>query len=166
MKLIKQTRVVLKNAQFYLKKITLVEYKQPIELLSNSTIGQHTRHFIEFYQCLLNQTTNRDINYCLRKRDIRIEENTNIAIDAIDTILEKITALDLQKEVFTHTAKVDGTSLKSTVGRELYYNIEHTIHHLALIKVALKITNPDLVLPENFGVAPSTAQHLKCIAQS
>lgn len=36
------------------------------------------------------------------------------------------------------------------------YNIEHTIHHLALIKVGLKLVYPDLDLPNHFGVAPST----------
>jgi hypothetical protein len=49
--------------------------------------------------------------------------------------------------------------VSSTVGRELIYNIEHTIHHLAIVKIALKAILPSLELPEHFGVAPSTIRH-------
>ena len=50
------------------------------------------------------------------------------------------------------------------MARELHYNVEQCIHHLALIKVALKIIRPDIELSESFGVAPSTIQHRKKIA--
>ena len=44
------------------------------------------------------------------------------------------------------------------------YNLEHAIHHHALIKVGLKIMTK-IELPESFGVAPSTIQYRKVCAQ-
>jgi hypothetical protein len=49
--------------------------------------------------------------------------------------------------------------------REIAYNLEHTIHHMALIKVGVREVNADLVIPESFGVAASTIKHRKECAQ-
>ncbi|HTH31951.1 MAG TPA: hypothetical protein VL946_11450, partial [Lacibacter sp.] len=37
-----------------LDQLTTEQYKTPSENLSGATIGQHTRHIIELFQCLLN----------------------------------------------------------------------------------------------------------------
>jgi hypothetical protein len=42
--------------------------------------------------------------------------------------------------------------------RELLYNLEHCIHHQALIKVAL-LDMPHICISDTFGVAPSTIQY-------
>ena len=42
--------------------------------------------------------------------------------------------------------------------RELLYNLEHSIHHQALIKIAL-YRIPHIKIPETFGVAPSTLEY-------
>jgi hypothetical protein len=46
----------------------------------------------------------------------------------------------------------------TTYFREIVYNIEHTIHHLALIKVALIELKLSLV-DNNFGMAYSTIKY-------
>jgi hypothetical protein len=48
--------------------------------------------------------------------------------------------------------------------REIAYNLEHTIHHMALIKVGIREVS-DLEIPEGFGVASSTIKYLKKCAQ-
>jgi hypothetical protein len=40
--------------------------------------------------------------------------------------------------------------------RELAYDLEHSIHHQAIIKIAMKNLNSEYALNENFGVARST----------
>ena len=62
--------------------------------------------------------------------------------------------------------ELDGTlnQLDSNYYREVMYNLEHAIHHHALIKVAI-IHFTDLDLPDSFGVAPSTMEYRKACAQ-
>jgi len=132
--------------------------------MSQSTIGQHTRHFIEFYQCLLAQANTQNINYCLRNRDLQIEENPTVAIQAIDEVITNLEKLNLETAISLYTSKEGDEKIQSTIARELHYNIEHCIHHLALIKIGLKIIRPDLELSDSFGVAPSTIQHRKQFA--
>ena len=52
----------------------------------------------------------------------------------------------------------------STYNREIVYNIEHAVHHMALIKVALKELEVEFV-NEEFGVAYATVQYRRVCAQ-
>ena len=66
--------------------------------------------------------------------------------------------LDLSATAVVKTCNSDCT-IDSTVGRELLYNLEHCIHHLALIKIGLKLVAPQIELPTHFGFARSTILH-------
>jgi len=165
MDLVKGCEAVLKEAKYFLQKITREQYAQKIEILSNATVGQHTRHLIEFYQCLILQEESGNINYGLRKRDSDIEMQPMAALNAIDEILKKLPLLEISKSILLQPSPDSHYGVNSTIARELLYNIEHTIHHLAFIKVGLKKVAPTLTLPENFGVASSTVQHRKVMSQ-
>jgi hypothetical protein len=43
--------------------------------------------------------------------------------------------------------------------RELVYNIEHAVHHMALIRIGVREVAPHITLPPDFGVAASTIRH-------
>ncbi|WP_411032213.1 DinB family protein [Spongiimicrobium sp. 3-5] len=132
-------------------------YAKPCETLSNSSIGQHTRHIIELYQCLLQGYHLNEISYDRRKRDKRIEQDLFFAIQQLQEIQNSLERpdRDLQVSYDLHDSEV---SLKSNYFREVMYNLEHTIHHQALIKVGIgQFTT--MSLPESFGVAPSTLQY-------
>ena len=75
-------------------------------------------------------------------------------------------ALERSNKPFTVVYELNGkvSRLDSNYFREVMYNLEHTIHHLALIKVGI-IQFTEIVLPESFGVAPSTMQHRKQCVQ-
>ena len=165
MNLIHAATDVLRQAKSFLSQIKQEEYTQPVGMLSDSTIGAHTRHFIEFYQCLLAQVAHQEINYCLRERDFKIENSAHVAIESIDTIIQQLQDLDLDLPLILVTEKQEGQKIKTTLGRELYYNMEHCIHHLALIKVGIKCVCPDIKLPKEFGLAPSTISHQKIMTQ-
>ena len=49
--------------------------------------------------------------------------------------------------------------VSSSFFRELTYLIEHTIHHLAIIKIGLNEVYPAIEIPKNFGVAHSTIRY-------
>ena len=61
---------------------------------------------------------------------------------------------------------VDGEELniESNYFRELLYNLEHCIHHQALIKVAV-LQLEHLQIDQDFGVARSTIEYRKQCAQ-
>ncbi|HSF89691.1 MAG TPA: hypothetical protein VLA46_09755, partial [Saprospiraceae bacterium] len=129
-----------------------------------STIGQHTRHIIEFYNCLLDQYDPQlipTISYAKRRRDFLIESAPDHALKHVNQICARLSELDPEKKCQLDCTEHGQENLlvPSTIGRELVYNIEHTIHHLAIVKIALKATTPSMVLPEHFGVAPSTIRH-------
>ena len=49
--------------------------------------------------------------------------------------------------------------IDSSFTRELVYNIEHAIHHMALIKVGLNEICPHVKVDSSYGVAVSTLRH-------
>ncbi len=55
-------------------------------------------------------------------------------------------------------------SIQTNYFRELLYNLEHCIHHQALIKVAV-FQLENIKVTENFGIAPSTIEYKKQCAQ-
>ena len=163
----------LNDVRHYLSEIEPNAYQASLELLSGSTIGQHTRHIIEFYNCLLEQNLDTDVpvvNYAKRKRDHQIESQPDYALACINTICDRLKYIQTERtclldctehlqegQAWSETEKDHVPYLiASTIGRELIYNIEHTIHHLAIVKIALKATVPSISLPAHFGVAPST----------
>jgi hypothetical protein len=144
-------------------QISNEDYTCPCHGLSNATIGEHTRHIIEMFQCLDSQYENGIVNYDARKRDYQIQTDTAFAKETILTI---INSLEKPNKSITLHQIVDGETLDidSNYNRELLYNLEHCIHHQALIKVAV-LQNESIVIDENFGVARSTIEFRKKCAQ-
>ena len=140
-----------------------VSYSNPCEALSNATIGQHTRHIIELYQCLLAGYPSGKINYDARKRNALYENDTTAAIAVIKEIQHNLEQADKQVNIFCGTDD-DSVCIESNYYREVLYNLEHCIHHQALIKVAL-LTIKNITIDGGFGVAPSTLQHRQECAQ-
>jgi hypothetical protein len=146
-----------------LNQLSEKEYSKPCFELSGASIGEHTRHVIEMFQCLNQNYDLGVVNYDKRDRNVLIQTNTDFAVQMIldvkNSIQRENKKLELQQ-------MIDGTAIKiqSNYYRELLYNLEHCIHHQALIKVAiLKFEN--VAVDENFGVARSTVEYRKQCAQ-
>lgn len=155
---------VLQDALSYLNSIDPAKYTQPIALMSGSTIGQHTRHFVEFFQCLLEQSMNHGaINYDLRRRDIQIETDPSFTAVLIQRIILQLDDVPwhqtTQIEACYNLHQPQNITLYTSLERELMYNVEHTIHHLALVKIGLRLVAPEIAVPEHFGVAVSTIKY-------
>lgn len=146
-----------------LTQLSSDDYTCPCFGLSNATIGEHTRHIIEMFQCLENQFEIGVINYDDRKRDYLIQTDILFAKQAIVEVIDK---LDKPNKKLHLQQLVDGEKLliESNYNRELLYNLEHCIHHQALIKVAV-LQNDSITIDENFGVARSTIEYKKQCAQ-
>jgi hypothetical protein len=161
--LVKAVNANLNELIELLNRMTEEQYQLPSKELSGSSIGQHIRHIIEMYQCLLLQYESGIINYDDRKRDIRIETKIDYALYCLEQIRKQV---NLNEKPLVLVNHLMGSSLeiKSHYSRELLYNLEHSIHHQALIKVAL-MSFDDIEVAEYFGYAPSTIQFKKECAQ-
>ena len=134
-------------------------YTKSCNTLSGASIGQHTRHIIELYQCLLNGYDASEVSYDNRKRDKKIEQDVDFACHQLKLIQQSLEQPNKPLTV-SYVLNENEVHFESNYFREAMYNLEHTIHHQALIKVAINVFT-DILLPEDFGVAPSTMQYRK-----
>ncbi len=142
------------------------QYVYASKILSNATIGQHVRHIIEMFICLEDGYACGIINYENRKRDIKIETEKDFANALMKKIYE---GLNKENKPLLLEASYDedaGELLRFDTNyyREIAYNLEHTIHHMALIKVGIREIS-DIEIPESFGVASSTIKFRSQCAQ-
>ncbi len=147
----------LEEIKKLLSDLSNAEYSSECAFLSNATIGQHTRHIIELFQCLENGYEIGEVDYDNRKRNNLIETDQHFAIYQISTIQNQVSKSD-KPFLVINTKENYEKSIHSSYQRELLYNLEHCIHHQALIKVAV-LHFPHIKLSKQFGVAPSTLQY-------
>jgi uncharacterized damage-inducible protein DinB len=154
-----EAREVLMQLLDCINQLNFDEYTQKMSLLSDSTIGEHTRHCVELFEQLLIGYETENINYDSRKREIRIQENIDFATERIANIIQGLEKNDkkLMLCTFYNNEKLE---IESTYYRELVYNIEHCIHHQAIIKIAL-LQFENKLINEEFGVANSTIMYRK-----
>ncbi len=149
---------ILTEQQNLLRNVSAKIYNHNIPSLDGSTIGGHTRHIIEFLEILLNSYHTNQINYDERRRNPELERNPEKAIEAISAILSGIN-LPNKNLIMHQTVGNFSLEIPTNFYRELLYNIEHCIHHQALIKVAFNEIKMSHLLNKNFGIAPSTIQY-------
>ncbi len=146
-----------------LQQLTNEELTLPFPELGNATIGEHMRHIIELFGCLLENYEYGLINYDGRKRDLLLQTDKNEAIAIIEKYLLEIDKPNKPLSL-THNCFSPIELLQTNYFRELIYNLEHSIHHQALIKVALYRLS-HIKISDSFGIAPSTIEYRKQCAQ-
>ena len=106
-----------------LRQLTNEEFMQKNPELSNATIGEHMRHIIELFGCLLENYDYGLINYDDRKRDLLLQTDKNEAIAIIEKYL-----LELDKPnkplSLTHNCFSPIELLHTNYVRELIYNLD------------------------------------------
>jgi len=145
-----------------LHQLSNSEYSKPCREL-NATIGEHTRHIIEMFQCLDRFYDSGLVDYDKRERNYDIQTNVHFALGAIAAIQENLDKPNKKIEIqqFIDTSEI---IIESNYDRELLYNLEHCIHHQALIKVAI-LQCENVTIDSNFGVARSTIAYKNQCAQ-
>lgn len=132
------------------------QYSNRITHLGNASIGQHTRHIIEMLQCAVNGFDSGTVDYVNRKRNLILEKDCMYALAYLEELEKKFNRPDKQLHILVEEMDSSiASTVPTTYYREIVYNTEHAIHHLALIKVALIEMNLDIVNDE-FGMAYST----------
>jgi hypothetical protein len=156
----KETLVQLSNV---IQELTFDEYLEKIPLLSNATIGEHTRHIIELFQQLVAGYCLGVINYDDRQRDLRLQTDIDFALESIATIISYLSKSDKDLTIIS-IYNNQSKSIRTNYFRELLFNIEHCIHHQAIIKIGLIYLNKGNV-SANFGIAKSTIAYKKQCVQ-
>jgi len=159
MKIIEYLKSNIDDIQTLVENLDPSQYTQKLEVLSGVSVGSHVRHILEFYLAIF-KTSQLEICYDDRGRDIRIETDTVFAILIVRQIrgsLNNITSdmpmiLKASFSIESDEPIEFGTSLF----RELVYVLEHSIHHLAIIKIGMKYLGIKEELIRNFGLAPAT----------
>jgi uncharacterized damage-inducible protein DinB len=139
------------------------EYVQPLPMLSDSSIGQHTRHIIELFQQLNKGYEINRIDYDNRKRNLKIQSNISYAVECMAEIISSLEKENKQLSISTVNNNNE-TMIETNYFRELMYNIEHCIHHQAIIKIGLLLLGKEN-LNDNFGIAKSTLLYRQQCAQ-
>ncbi len=135
----------------------------------DASLGQHYRHVLDHFFCLIKGLPAGEINYDERARSYRLEsELTYASVATCDVlrVLKRIPEESLNKECqvtysvgYGHSAP---SSLGSNIGRELAFCVGHAVHHYAIIR--LLCDSMGLAVPAEFGVAPSTLKHMAAMA--
>ncbi|MCB1157961.1 MAG: hypothetical protein H7A25_08440 [Leptospiraceae bacterium] len=150
-----------KHLEFFLKQINRDDYSKNLPLILNASIGEHTRHILNFIENLLKGLQTGEICYDKRKRDTGIESEPERALELLFQIFSLIQKQDLNQNIeLKLVVKRDkDLFIKTNFSRELVYVLEHSIHHMAIIQIAIKTHFPEIQLPKEFGFAPSTIQY-------
>ena len=147
-------------------QLTDEQYVHQCQTLTGATIGKHVRHVIELFQSLQIGYEHGIVNYDSRKRDIRIENEKQLALSLLNEIRADLNKKDKDLSLETSYDEDSGevVFIKTNYNREIVYNLEHAIHHMALIRIGINEVS-SVELPENFGVAPSTIRYRQECAQ-
>jgi len=138
-------------------------YRKPLNILSTNSIGKHIRHIIEFYDLMMIGNEIGTVNYDKRSHDKVLEENRVLAIEKLNSLAIEMLSFkkDQELQMFANYSieEENPIAISTTLYRELQYNIEHAVHHMAIIKIALLSEFSEINIEEGFGIAYSTIKY-------
>ena len=155
---------VLAQGEALLRSFDDSDYTRKLPGAFHSAVGEHYRHCLDHFECLLRGFNTDAIDYDNRDRNRRTEADRAFAIletRRLQKACESIPASFLDCPIKVRS-KVNyeldvAPVITSCVGRELMYAVAHAIHHYALIAVMCGMLG--VRVPPGFGVAPSTIKY-------
>lgn len=126
----------------------------------SGSVGAHVRHVLDHVGALVGSERTGTISYDHRQRDTAVEQSRLVGIAALAraaTDLRTRIGYWTERPVTLQTIVRRGAAphaVGSSLGREVVFVLQHTIHHQALI--ALLLNERGVELPTAFGYAPST----------
>lgn len=151
---------ILNQIESILHQVNKENYSLSLSILMGNSIGKHVRHILDLFECLLTNSENEIISYDSRTRNPKIELSPQFALQKIEQIKTQLQDLDLYQRVqLQQKTGFESHLIETTIQRELLYNIEHAVHHMAIIRIGIEQNFDHIVIPENFGIAYSTIEH-------
>jgi hypothetical protein len=153
---------VLEQLQRQLSLLQPHEYSAPLSVFNGASIGAHTRHVLEFYECLLRGSKQGVIDYDARKRNLNLQDDLHCALACAQQLAEQLLLQGADRKELTLRMSFGPDQVcyvPTTFVREEVYLIEHSIHHFALIRIGIQTAFDHVVVEPDFGIAYSTIQY-------
>jgi hypothetical protein len=134
-----------------------------------ASLGQHYRHVLDHFSCLVAGVETLEIDYDRRARDPRLETSVESARAATERLIRDLCTYD--DETMERPCGVcysvgyeeaEPVRLPSVVAREVAFCVGHAVHHYAIIRLLCAELGAELD-PE-FGIAPSTLKYRGSLA--
>lgn len=169
--LIRACGTILDQLSDAVQQLTDAEFAQPSATLGGSSIGQHLRHTLEFFMCLEQGYDQGLVNYDRRAHDTKIETSKPTALLVMEGIrrfiFNQVQDKPLRLELGYDLNSEEQVAVQTNYFRELTYNIEHAVHHMAIMKIGIREVARHVLIPPDFGVAASTLRYrgevMKCV---
>lgn len=162
------TKLTFDQLTQVLSELDVEQYSRPLTLLSDNTVGKHIRHIIEVYQVLISSYDGGIVDYDKRLRNTDLENDLSFSITSLHQVFQAISSM-VDKSLILHCGYDDRYSalekIQTSFHRELAYSLEHCIHHMAIIRIAIGSNFPEVNFPFSFGIAASTLRYMEQCAQ-
>ena len=160
------TQILFKQIIDMLNSITNEQYVYKSKLMKGASIGQHLRHIIELFTELKKGYDTGFVDYEKRERNLLIETDMAVAVAQLNLITDTLSPDNKPLLLNTDYSIKEGNNIVVSTNyyREIIYNIEHSIHHMALMRIAVE-ADCGINLPDSFGVAPSTLKYRQACVQ-
>ena len=170
--LIESNVLTLESAISVLRSLPEDKYSHTEAPIFEASLGKHIRHVIDHYLSFERDIIKGSVDYDQRKRDTQLELDKEYAIKRIKDVQQWLHALRheassnqrLEVVICSNVNIPDGAVSGSSITRELQFLQSHSIHHFALIAIMLRFYG--LVVPREFGIAPSTLVHEETVKVS
>ena len=139
-------------------------YRYVLPAPYSASVGQHYRHVIDHFTCLMRGLLTGVIDYDNRPRELRVEISIDEARYATASLIAYVGALTTT-EIEASCAVLYSVGyreekpivIETVVAREIAFCVSHAVHHFAIVR--LVCDELALALPAEIGVAPSTLKH-------
>lgn len=155
---------VLLQGLALLFKLSDRTYCQIVEA-HGASIGEHYRHVVQHFECVIRSIRSGEINYEARERNHRLETDVTFAAIATCDVLRAIKKYDtaiLNRACAVASTLTDLASrplfVETTVGRELVYCIGNAIHHYTIAQQICSLIGVEV--PPEFAIARSSSSPL------
>lgn len=150
---------VLEQIADVLSELKEAHFTTRLPVLSGASLGEHVRHVIEFFKELETGYQTGIVDYDARNRERDLETRREYAILRLQQIAAGLQPHDKPLQL-AYKAGTPGTghTIATSYERELLCNLEHAVHHMALIRIGLRSLT-DIRIPDYFGVASSTIEY-------
>ncbi|MDO7687638.1 MAG: hypothetical protein MUQ03_06645, partial [Schleiferiaceae bacterium] len=89
LQLLRNCETLLQDIHDLLTQLSDTSYAKPIPSLSMASLGEHVRHSLGFYECLLEVADGQVIDYDARKRDPLVETQVSQALTCTGNIQDQ-----------------------------------------------------------------------------